>query len=321
MTSLTTLEVETYFEGVHDALIDLPQEVRDELLEELPDHLAEVAAEEGGTLVERLGEPAAYAAELRAAAGLEPATELDSSVPWSHRLDRLRDLAQRVNVQGAKLVGYERLTDLARALQPGWWLARGWIVAQLLTGTRSRDTWHGFIPSIGNNSVAGFVLLLVVLAASIWIGTRCRGWSRWPRLVSALLSVGLALWGMQVLMRNVGGTVFQYSSYGTATNPLDQVQDVYVYDQNGQPVPNARLYDQNGQPIQLGSGYCPDGSVGPYVNQQTDGWTYPICPTAVNPFRAGPGPASGVPTPTPSATPTQTPGGKATAKASPSRTR
>ena len=53
-----TIEIDYYYERVAAALADLPQEARDELLEDLPAHFAEVLAEQGGPLVERLGPPA-----------------------------------------------------------------------------------------------------------------------------------------------------------------------------------------------------------------------------------------------------------------------
>ncbi|MGV9767766.1 HAAS signaling domain-containing protein, partial [Micromonospora tulbaghiae] len=67
--TVTGQEITDYVDRVRAALADLPPGVRDELTEELPEHLAEVAAEGEGTLVDRLGTPEAYAAELRAAAG------------------------------------------------------------------------------------------------------------------------------------------------------------------------------------------------------------------------------------------------------------
>ncbi|MEV0454590.1 HAAS signaling domain-containing protein [Catellatospora methionotrophica] len=68
------VEIAQYAAQVGAALSDLPEQARDDLLEDLPAHLAEVAAEieaEGGgaTLTERLGPPSAYAAELRATLG------------------------------------------------------------------------------------------------------------------------------------------------------------------------------------------------------------------------------------------------------------
>jgi hypothetical protein len=66
-------DVLTYAAQVRAALADLPQEQVAEVLEDLDQHLAEVAAEEGVSLVARLGPAEEYAAELRPApAGAGP---------------------------------------------------------------------------------------------------------------------------------------------------------------------------------------------------------------------------------------------------------
>jgi uncharacterized membrane protein len=52
-------DLSTYVEAVRTALGDLPPATRDELLEDLPEHLAEVQAEGTGSLVDRLGSPEA----------------------------------------------------------------------------------------------------------------------------------------------------------------------------------------------------------------------------------------------------------------------
>ncbi|HVE93076.1 MAG TPA: RodZ domain-containing protein [Actinomycetota bacterium] len=67
-------EVREYLQAVESELADLGEEERGGLLEDLGLHLREVAAEGEGTLQDRLGPPASYAAELRASAGL-PARE------------------------------------------------------------------------------------------------------------------------------------------------------------------------------------------------------------------------------------------------------
>src|SRR5512142_886760 len=72
-------EIARYLDGVRAALLDLPPEVREELLEDLLAHLTEVAAESSEPLVDRLGEPSAYAAELRASAGVEAAATGNTS--------------------------------------------------------------------------------------------------------------------------------------------------------------------------------------------------------------------------------------------------
>ena len=332
MTALTSFEVESYFERVRTALADLAEDVRDELLEELPDHLAEVAADEDGSLVDRLGEPEAYAAELRAAAGYEPV----SSAPGSQgRLAadlgrRIDALLRRVDEHGARWAGYDRLTDLVRALQPGWWLVRGWLLAQLVSGTHDRASWHGFVPVVGQSKVLGLALLVLAIVASFWLGRRSIDWSRGPRRVVAVAGIVLAIWGADLLLQVGGGAEYVYTSYDP--NPQPIVQDLYVYDQNGNLVPNARLYDQNGNPVQLGSTYCPDGSVSPDESVNPDGtgtqaWTYPICPSAPGPFQAGPGAVAGLPsasvpagaTPTPAPTAPRSAQTPATPKPTPTR--
>ncbi|SDU87748.1 HAAS signaling domain-containing protein [Jiangella alkaliphila] len=73
--------VATYLAAVRDELGDLPADELAEIAEDVRDHLDHVAGEYGDdvtidVLIDRLGAPAAYAAELRAAAGLpEPAPE------------------------------------------------------------------------------------------------------------------------------------------------------------------------------------------------------------------------------------------------------
>ena len=56
-TSVTDTEVARYLDGVRAALADLPDDVRLELLEDEPAHLAEVLGEGNGSLEERLGRP------------------------------------------------------------------------------------------------------------------------------------------------------------------------------------------------------------------------------------------------------------------------
>lgn len=62
----------TYADAVRRALDDLPAARYLELVDGLDEHLAEVRAEADGTLADVLGPPEAYAAELRASAGLPP---------------------------------------------------------------------------------------------------------------------------------------------------------------------------------------------------------------------------------------------------------
>ena len=78
MTATTaSIEVREYLAAVSRELADLPADERDDLLEDLDSHLHEVIAEGEGSLEQRLGPPAQYAAELRASAGLSSSERLN----------------------------------------------------------------------------------------------------------------------------------------------------------------------------------------------------------------------------------------------------
>ncbi|MEO6700002.1 MAG: hypothetical protein ABI140_16845 [Jatrophihabitantaceae bacterium] len=306
LTGRTTVEIEQYYERVRAALQGLPAEVREELLEDLPAHLAEVLAEQGAeeqdgaqTLTDRLGEPEAYAEELRVAAGLEPAVadrSLDAGSGSAIRLAaaarRIGELADRFDVAAAKLVGYPRLTDLFRAVRPGWWVLRGWVVAQFLCGTHDRASWNGFVPSAGGNRLAGLLLMLLAIIASIWLGQQSQRMARWGRRLVGAAGLVIALWGALVLADNVGGTAYAYQNPGYVgySSPYDNVSDLYPFDSAGKPLTGVRLFDQQGNPVNLGSGGCRDGSTA--SGAASDQWTYPLCPSDPGPFQAGPGPVT-----------------------------
>jgi HAAS len=66
-----------YLDEVRSHLADLPTDERDDLLEDLEAHVHEVTAATDGPLDDALGPPAAFAAELRASAGLASAAVTD----------------------------------------------------------------------------------------------------------------------------------------------------------------------------------------------------------------------------------------------------
>ncbi|MGH8959756.1 MAG: HAAS signaling domain-containing protein [Jatrophihabitantaceae bacterium] len=321
MTTASSLEIEAYCKAVRDALSNLPPDVSDDLLEDLPDHLREVLAEGDGSLRDRLGEPAAYADELRAAAGIDPIDGHTASglrAGLSGLVQRGASLAERMDSSLGRLLGYGRLMDLVRALRPAWWVLRGWIVAQFVCGVRHRDGWNGIVPTLHGSRLSGLVVILVAIAASIWIGRRSSTLSAWPRGLMAAASAAVLVWAIAVLANGTGQNNVMYVS-PASSDPSVDFSDLYVYDQSGTFVPGARLYDQSGNPVQLGAPYCADGQTAPGSQPDSynaDGspsvWTYPLCPNDPGPFRSGPGPAAqaGTATPAPAtATPSAPPSG------------
>jgi hypothetical protein len=329
----SSTEAGQYYDQVVAALAGLPPAVRQDLIEDLPDHLAEVAAEvsaEGaGSLRDRLGAPAAYAQELRTAAGLEATGQPASGALAASMAEGLRravGLAHRIDRQGGRLVGYPRLVDLLRAIRPGWWVLRGWLAAEFVSGAHDRQSWSGVIPDIGGSWVPGLFLTIAMIAGSVALGRRSLRWSAWAGRAMAAASVLIALWGARVLADNIGGTAYAYSGPNDAyLMPFSDISDVYVYDQAGRLVPGARLFDQNGAPIQLGGSYCADGRQAPGA-AAGGSRSYPLCPADPGPFQSGPGPITSPPPSQPAVPPATSappaPGAPSTAStASPSSSR
>jgi hypothetical protein len=137
--------------------------------------------EEGvGPIASRLGRPEAFAAELRAAAGLHQA------VPPARRESqlarRLRDTARRAlahpRVPASRRLGQE--------LAPIWWVLRAYVAVGAVAYALGND-WSSRVPLVPRFGSAGAGLALIGLAivASVWLGLelRRRG-SPFPRVVA-----------------------------------------------------------------------------------------------------------------------------------------
>lgn len=157
-----TTTVDSYLSAVARELDDLPATERDELLEDLASHLSEVAVE--GDLYDTLGDPVAYARELRAAAGLgEPLVEPRSLTA------RLRD-----SVDAARRSRSARsLSQLLRELRPAWWIARAWLAVAALAG---EVAWP--VPPVGDNRFIGLIFFLLAAWASVTLGRRAQAGRR-----------------------------------------------------------------------------------------------------------------------------------------------
>jgi hypothetical protein len=130
-----TAEIAAYLADVRGAMTDLDPGVRDGLLDDLPEHLAEVAAADTAPLQSRLGPPAAFAAELRSAAGLPPMLATIGrrpNEPGVSSAQLAREFMVRIDRSLGRFAGYDSLRELLVALRPGWWVVRGAGVASFL---------------------------------------------------------------------------------------------------------------------------------------------------------------------------------------------
>ncbi|WP_430499993.1 HAAS signaling domain-containing protein [Micromonospora trifolii] len=291
-------EITDYVARVRAALADLPPGQRDELTEDLADHLTEVAAESEGTLVERLGEPETYAAELRAAAGAAPGSGRNLDQRVASAMARVRGRLRTMDTRLGPPLGYATASDFLQLLRPGWWVLRGYLAAMLVTVISTGGSF-GLLPRFGGELLAGMIMLVGFVLASIWIGRRSGRLTRWPRSAVQVGSVVLVVFAFAALMQ--AEDRMRYGDYGydqtSVDSPYDRVRDVFVYDSEGRLVENARLFDQDGNPIRLGYPSCSEDAYGKPMLR-----AYPYCPEQAPFVPRAPG------APLPAVSPTSTPG-------------
>ncbi|MBU2668809.1 hypothetical protein KOI35_35390 [Actinoplanes bogorensis] len=290
-------EITEYVERVRAALADLPEATRAELLEDLPEHLAEIRAEDTVTLTDRLGAPEAYAAELRStAAGFvggfpDPPKRTNFAPLMEARADVVRILG-RADVKIGPVIGYDKASDFLRLLRPAWWVLRGYLTAMALAylfdaGSQS----PGLLPRVGGSTFIALLLLGGCVVGSILVGRRDltgTGWKRYAVNFGAVFLALFAIGGFFSADSDVRDPGYSDVGYSGGGNPYDYVTDVFVYDSQGKLVPGARLFDQEGSPIQMGNAYCNDPDTGESWHSRSMG--YPYCPEAA-PF-GSPAPAA-----------------------------
>ncbi|GAB1645112.1 HAAS signaling domain-containing protein [Krasilnikovia sp. MM14-A1259] len=280
MNSTAQDEITAYVFAVRAALGDLPESLRDELLEDLPEHLAEVLAEGDGTLVDRLGLPSAYAAELRSSAGFVGG--FPDPPPSPNRYGELRQEVLRglrvADERLGPLVGAARASEFLMLLRPAWWVLRGYLVAMVVAALLDDSGQPiGLLPRIGGSEAVALVLLAAGILGSIWLGRRTVRLARWPRYAlyaGSVVLVLVAFGGFMLADSSTRGS--EYADVGYS-DPYGNVQDVFVYDQEGRLVKGARLFDQDGTPIHLGNAWCADEANGGGTDAANDS-VYPYCP-------------------------------------------
>lgn len=249
-------EVVGYAAEVRAELADLPVADNAELWEDLEDHLREVAAEDAGTLRERLGEPAVYARELRQAAGLpepgEATAPRESAVSWRMLKSRAHGLSKtalrRIRAHRA---GREVL-DFLPGLRPAWWVLRAWVAVRLLEALTTDDgLWRdvALVPRIGQSRLLGLVALVTAIPASVYLArsdVARAGWRRRGVLVAegalAVVAVGVVLStgsNSEPVQNPVPWQVAYNEQHGAAPG----------LNQDGQEISNLWVFDKDGKPL------------------------------------------------------------------------
>ena len=242
-------EIAAYAGAVRGALASLKPAERDVLLEDLDDHLAEVAAESEGSLEERLGPPVQYANELISAYGARRPTE-----PRRSPADTLRRASAWLTATNF----YRDLQAFVPQLRPAWWVLRGYLAVLIVTTVFSPGYLVGPIPNLGTKrGLAELVLMALAIWLSVRLGQRrhsSTGLVSWATFTANGL---IAIVGLAVLSGMARGAsiqvldttpVTQSFSNGTAF-AAGQVTNIYPYSQDGKPLTNVLLFDQEGRPV------------------------------------------------------------------------
>jgi hypothetical protein len=255
-------EIARYASAVRAAFADLPGPDRELLLEDLEDHLQEVAVEAGGPLADRLGRPEAYAAELRASAGL----------PAPGALGRRRTGSWLRETWGAQQAGRlwqaasthpagRAVLEFLPELRPAWWVLRGYLAVQAACVALSLlDANLGGlsfpIPRPFGSRVLGLLAVAGAVAGSVALGRR--GTSR--RGLVALGNAGLGLFAVLMLLELGAGeayddqyhpefvTTYSEPALGLRANGRE-ITNIFPFDADGKPLQGVFLIDQDGDPV------------------------------------------------------------------------
>ncbi|EON23250.1 MULTISPECIES: hypothetical protein [Nocardioides] len=278
-----TPEVDAFVAAVRARFSDLGADEREDLLDGLEADMADLVAERGP---EALGDPDAYAAELRAAAGLAPAgpgrrqwsttsptAVLDAaSTHWSRLLDKMpADIGSAV-----------------RAARPAWWVFRAWLAVMWFNYTFARWAARPDVAWLPTPSWGlGLLILAVASIVSIQIG---RG-KIWPgtsgllaRVVLLVLNVFALLITFDTLQRveySIQDDMVERLGYNGQPTPTpgltfngQPVTNVYPFDAAGNPLVGVQLVDDQGRRLKIDPDYAyidnGERVLAPWLNGRTE---------------------------------------------------
>jgi hypothetical protein len=247
-TSTVTPEIVTFAQGVRAALADLPADEVDDLTEGLEADLAEAYAED---LQRELPDPAAYAAELRLAAGLPVRSKVKQGL-LSGLGDGLRDTKRDIGIAIRRNPALAGIADFLVTLRPAWWIVRAWVAYEafaLLGGSRDAFVPTEFFLWL---VLAAFVVISVQWGRGHW---RFRGLG--PIVIFGNVVAALLLIPMISAADSSGADVY-YGNEGYGPPPAgtsidgEQVSNIFAFDAKGNPLKGVQLFDQRGRPLNVG---------------------------------------------------------------------
>jgi len=305
-------DVAAYATAVRTALGDLPADEKTALLEDLEEHLSEIAAESEGPLNQRLGAPEQYAAELRTAYGA-------AHPRAAKRRAGLQDL-RAASAWVRRSSWYREFRAFLPSLRPAWWVLRAYLAVLVLASWFSRGTDLRPIPNpFSSRGLLQVIATVVAIVVSVRLGQTGLSRDRGVRILARGLNGAIALFAFFTLASMgtypssmVGDAVSQQLTGAPGVYANGPVTNIYAYSKNGTPLTDVLLYDQDGRPLTvdgsatgLSTSY-PNGADGqpitnayPMIQRKPDGTPVVASRVAIPPWPS--------PTASPTVSPTATP--------------
>ncbi len=253
-TMPTTVDdrIAAFADAVRLHLSDLPTDDADDILDSLRADLHEQAADAGAAF--ELPDAGAYAAELRAAAGL-PVHPDAPARPNAPRRVMHAFASGAAALRANPVIAW--LVDFVATMRPAWWIARGYAAYVCLHVLVAPFHQRQAVPS---NATDWMALVAVVLVSIQW------GRGRWlPRRIVAVVSLVWTLVALLLVPLVVTRAATELIGIGHdrardaapvdsvvrpgLTQDGERIRNIFAYDAQGRPLTDVRLYDQSGDPL------------------------------------------------------------------------
>ena len=254
----TDEQIRSFAAAVRQHLDDLPSDELDEIIGGLIADLADQAADNDGVL--DLGDPAAYAEELRSAAGIPP------RLPAPRARIPLRKRASEWHVRAISEIRRSPMgngmLDLLVALRPVWWVLRAfgiWASIALVIALLPpfpygpSDRWSVPDSPLGWLALLGLVVLSVQWGRGRWLPDNPLRHIRTAASIIALLMLPSVVNGFVTPQVQYIGQ--DYPQRGLMLDGV-QINNIFAYDANGDPIDRVQLFTGKGTPLSL---YGADG--------------------------------------------------------------
>jgi hypothetical protein len=239
--------VQSFTDSVRAALKDLPQDEIDELTDGLEASLADRLDDQGG----ELGDPAAYAADLRAAAGLPSRGNPIHGSAGSILSQAVMDAAAAFR----ELYGHPAVRKIGAflvSLRPLWWLFRAFVLYVVLTAI------FGLFAQVNMATFcigAGAFIVSVQFGRGKWLPRRWMKRALMVVNVLMVIAVPIVILAASELFGQQYDTAYAAGASDESTSQLGlyydgrQVTNILPYDASGHALSDVQLFDQNGKPL------------------------------------------------------------------------